>query len=178
MTVNITWALAANGADINDLNAGNVSAGSETVEQTLFVRHDGDSQINNCRIYISPKATGYTGATTSQDDYLEILGWGDALVAADFGGLQFNFDSNGGFPASAYGTVTTKDPTNGKTVRTGVGNTVLNGIQLPSATGISVNGIIKATEESSFRLKFKVPTSEGVTGNRQVDLKLRYTFTS
>lgn len=178
MSIAITWATSAGGSDINDLDTGNSSAGSNTTEQALYISHNGNNAIQNAKLFIAAKATGYAGAATAEDDYNELLFWGDSTDANVFGGLQLNLDSDGGFPASAYGTVSSKDPTGGKTIRTGVGDTVNNGIILPTTTGIAVAGTIQPTEEAALELRFLVPVSEGTTGKREVDLKLRYQYTS
>ena len=180
MPVSITWSEINGGVGISSLSHGNGSAGSTLTAKTVYLRHSGTSQISNVRIYAAQKTGTYTGAATAAADFQEILGWGDSAIANGFGGLQFNFDAVGAFPGGSWPSVSSKSPSNGENVRTGVGDSSTNGIFLPTATGCSSVGVIPAggTPNVRFQMRFKIPTNEGSLGARQLDLRIRYTFTS
>lgn len=176
----ITWSATNGGVVIEEVDHGSGAAGSSLTASTIHIRHNGENDIRNCKIFLGEKSDTYTGDATATQDMTELLAWGDAMVAASFGGIQLNFDAEGGFPESAWGTVTNKDPTNGKTVRTGTGDSATNGLILPVVTGCSTAGQVPTGDAPNvrFQVRAKIPTSESVLGERQFDLKLRYTFTS
>ncbi len=180
MPVSITWSESNGGVGISSLSHGNGSAGSTLTAKTIYLRHSGVNQISNVRIYAAQKAATYTGAATAAADFNEIISWGDSNIANGFGGLQFNFNATGGFPGASWPSVSSKSPSNGENIRTGVGDTNTNGVFLPTATGCPSVGVIPAggSPNVRFQLRFKIPTNEGTLGARQIDLRIRYTFTS
>lgn len=180
MAVNIVFSTTNGGSSITTLSHGNSSPGSNTTAQTLYIRHDGTNPITNCKLYMAQKSGAYSGAATAAQDFTELLGWGDGNLSTNYGGMLFNFNAIGSFPGGNWPVYNNKTPTSGNTVRTGVGDSTTNAISIPSATGAPSVGVIPqgSTPNVRFQVRFKVPNSEGTLGNRQVDLRLRYTYTS
>ncbi len=178
--VNITWSITNGGSSITTLSHGNGAAGSNLTAQTIYIRHNGNNPITNCKVYLAQKSGAYTGAATAAADYNEMLEWGNANLVTTFGGLQFNFNAVGAFPNGSWGTYDSKSKTNGEHVRTGVGDSIANAIALPTATGATSVGLIEAgsTPNVRFQARYKIPSAEGTLGARQMDLRLRYTYTS
>jgi len=184
MTVSITWSLTNGGAAVGEpVNLGSVGAGSTATAQQLFISHDGVSSITGCRLYLAEYSGSYTGGATAAADYSEIVSWGDEAAEADFGGLQINMDTQGGF-ASSWPTYGDKTPSHGKSqhVRTGVADTFSNGVILITDMNAWMlsPGVIPAsmTTWPSFQIRSITPTNEGTSGARQFDLRLRFTYTS
>lgn len=178
--VNITWSTTNGGSGISNLSHGNGAAGANLTAQTVYIRHSGSNPITNAKLYLAQKSGTYSGAATASADYTEILGWGDGNLSTNYGGLQFNFNATGSFPGASWPVYNAKNPTNGASVRTGVGDSIANAIALPSATGATNVGEIPAGSSPNvrFQMRFRIPNNEGTLGARQVDLRLRYTYTS
>jgi len=181
MAVTISWTdgVGTDLADPVDLTSG--VAGDNTPVSGIYVRHNGTNPIKNARYYISPVTSGYAGAATAQEDYDEMLAWGDSVVSGDYGGVQVNMDVSDGSPG-AWPTVSGKDPDSSYTVRTGFGDSAANGLMLSpnmstemSAAGIVPGGI---TNWPLYQIRVRVPTNEGDTGLRHVSQKLQFTYTS
>lgn len=185
MAVSITWSLTANGASITSVDHGSAELGQNTSEATLFLRHNGSRKISNCALFIAPKTSGYTGDFNANTDHAEIISWGDANVAGDFGGVQINMDAEGGFSGgSTWGmSESQKTSTDGLkfTIRTGVGDSLANAVTLSEKTSVSVptNGEIPpGVTTASFKTRVKIPSNESVGGFREYSLFLKYSYTS
>lgn len=179
MAVNISWkdSAAAGASDLSDpLDHGSKNNGQTTDVETLYVRHDGDNEITDCKFYLTAFTGTYDGASSASADFSEILGWGDGTTAASFGGVLLSMDSST-FPTGPAD----KSGTDYETFRTGVGDSAANGISLTTSMGAAITslGVMAASDNNaSFQLKIQIPTDEDTAGKRQFDLKLRYTFTS
>lgn len=178
MSVTLTWSQDNGGGAISSVYHGSGSASETLTEKLLFIRHNGISPITQCKFYLAP----YAGIPTT--DYTEILGWGDAETAADFGGLLLNMNANGGFPSHHWPTYDDKyDGTGNKynVFRTGVGDTSDNGILLPVTMGlIGSAGVLQAGDAPnvSFKCKIQIPSTVSVTGTRRFDHRLKFSYTS
>ena len=181
MAVNITWSLSNGGPAIADpLDHGETAAGSTTTAQTVFIEHDGENQIIGCGFYISQKSGTYNGNFSPSSDISESLQWGNATEDNEFGGFQVNMNATGGFPGSSWPVWNDKTPSGGSAFFSGIGDSAENKIVLPVTMGLSNAGVITAGDspDISFQCRFQIPTNEQNTGIRQIDQKLRFTFTS
>jgi hypothetical protein len=180
MAVNIIWSLTNGGASVTATDHGSVAAGAATSAKTLYLRHDGLNPIIGARIYLKPFVGTYTGELNPAQDFAEVVSWGDAVTAATFGGFLINMNATGSFPVAAWPTWSSKSPTGGAVVRTGVGNSSANAITLSVNTGCSSAGVIPVGNSPNVRFQCKVvvPTAESTVGARAVDMSLLYTYTS
>lgn len=178
--VNLTFSSTNGGPSISSLSHGNGSAGGTIAAQAVYIRHDGSNSITNCRIYIAQKSGSYTGGATAAQDYQEMLDWGDGSDAAHYGGLQLNFNNAGSFPDGDWPVQSNKTPTKGDTVRTGRGDFLDTAIIIPVAAGCPSTGVVPAGSAPgvAFKCRFVIPPNETTLGNRQIDFKVRYTYTS
>jgi hypothetical protein len=159
-------------------------AGDKTTVKTVYISLSGaNNPVNNLRFYLDAKSGVYSGSKTAADDKIEIIGWGDGLTEAAFGGVQFNFNAISGFPSSSWGVYTDKSPTGGSTIRSGVGDSAANGILLPTTT--SVTGLVSpagrvpvTAGDIAFQMRIKVPSSVTTLGTRQFDIKTVFSYTS
>lgn len=180
MSISVTFSSTSGGLAISEpLSHGSKGAGNSTTAQTIFLRHDGNNPITNCKLYIKQKSGSYTGARTAAQDLALLLAWGDVSTEVGFGGLQFNFDAAGSFPAGSWGTYSDKDPSNGYTARTGVADSAANGLLIPTAAGVSSPGVvvIGTTPGVSFQVRLKIPSGAGL-GIVQFDLGLSFDYVS
>lgn len=191
MAVNISWGSAQGGSqyDAAAVDHGSGSNGDLLGAEVIWLSHDGVNPITSCKFYLGEFTGTYTGGATPSADLAEMLAWGDGLAdggpaeASEFGGFWLNMDATNTFDAV--------DPTYGGgeggvndlsvALRTGVGDSPANGVNLHvnmgaavTATGVIANG----DTDASFQVQMKVPTDESVTGIRQLDQKLRFTYTS
>jgi hypothetical protein len=180
MPVAITWSATQGGGALSEpRNHGSAAAGNTLAAQQIYLWHDGDNQITNCRFYISQYSGSYTGGASAAADFTELLAWGDGATLAAFGGFQVNMDKVGAFPSGAWPTFSSKQPSNGSAFYTGVGNLVDNAILLPTAMGLTSPGVLQTgTPDVAFQCRVHIPSAEGTLGIRQFDQKLRYTYTS
>lgn len=171
MSVNITWSSTNGGAAITEpLDHGSAAAGNILSDQEIFIRHDATNPITNCRFYLT---------STVPADLAEILSWGDASIADDFGGIQINMDAITSYPT--WSTVGTKSGTHYNVFRTGVGDSADNGILLTANSGLTGSaGTLQAGSSPNvrFKLRVQIPTNEDTTGARVFAQKMRFTFTS
>jgi hypothetical protein len=175
MSVNITWSSSNGGTAITSLAHGEAAPGNYPTTQEIFIRHDGVSQISQCKFYLV--GSGSNAAI----DLAEILNWGDGEASSSFGGLLLNMNANGGFPSSDWPTYGDKNGTNYNVFRTGVGDSATNGILLSTEMGLSGSAGTIQTGSSpgvSFQCRIQIPSSEATTGARQFDQQMRFTFTS
>jgi hypothetical protein len=185
MAVSITWSLTDNGAAETLIDHGNAANGENTTATQIYIRHDGTNEITNCAFYFAEKSGSYTGSLNAVADYAEMLAWGDAGVADDWGGIQVNMDAEGGFSGGATWGMSESQKTSADgykfTARTGVGDGSANGVTLSEkmSASMSVDGTIpNAITNTTFQLRIKIPTNEDTAGVRQFDQVLKYTFTS
>lgn len=188
MAVVITWSLTDGGAAISDpLDHGTDAAGVTLTEQEIYLRHDGANPIIGCKFYLAEKSGIYSGSASPSDDLAEILSWGDGLAAggpaeaSEFGGFQFNMDAINAYAAS-WPTFGLEGGVGDVAVvcRTGIGDNTDNGIVLHTSMGLASSGTIQtgSTPNIRFKMRIQLPADESVTGDREVDQKLRFTFTS
>jgi len=160
MVVSITWALVSNGNSILDCDWGSISSGDVSdcnKGDGLYLRHDGENEINNCGFYIRPVQEGYSGTNSPLDDYQELLNWGSQDQ-----GLLISFDNSVWTPHI-----------------NGAGSDANLPIEFPLR-------IIESGHEAHFWLQLDVPISVEVgsatvsveAGIRQFDHMFRYSYTS
>lgn len=183
--VSIIWSTTNGGPSLDEpLNHGNNSISNTLGPTTIFIRHTGNNPITGCAFYMRTFAGTYSGDALPIDDFNELIGWGNAGLAADFGGFQINQNAVSAFPSISWPTLANKTTVDGLgfTFRTGVGNTVSNAVALKkesySATG--TDGQIPTGTAPNVRIQARilVPTSETVPGVRQFESILKFTFTS
>jgi len=180
MAVNITWKSPPAGTTVTSVDHGSGGNGSTLTAVEVGVSHDGSNPITNCKFYIGQKSGVYSGGFSAVADLAELLSWGDASVAADFGGFQINMNQVASYPTANWPTETTKQPSYGSAVYTGVGDSAANGILLKTTmdSTMTMDGIIPASVEAKFKCRIHIPTNAINPGIRQFDQKLRYTYTS
>jgi hypothetical protein len=179
----ITWSLENNDIGYSELSAsGLASNGENTSVTTIFLRHDSATDLTACKLYFVPKTGTYTGDATAADDFSELLAWGDDTDASDFGGIQVNFDAvgvwSGGATWDMSESVKTSPDGLKYTIRTGVGDSLANGISLPvemSSSMTTLGELPAGVTDIRFQIRVKVPSSEGSTGTRQFSPVLSYT---
>jgi hypothetical protein len=180
MSVSIIWSLTNGGSAIsNYVDHGDLSNGSSSSGQEIFVRHDGTAKITDVAFYIREYSGTYNGDATSSNDFTEIIAWGDAATAAAFGGVMINWDATGGY-AAAWPTYNDKEPGSSNVHRTGVGDSLDYAITLPTSTGAATAGeiISSAAPNVRFKMRIDVPTDEDTVGVRLFDQVCTYTYTS
>lgn len=174
MAIDIIWS-STNGGDAltQPIDHGGAKNGDVLGAQTVYVRHNGDLQIIDCKFYASP-TPGFPS------DFSEIIGWGDGTTQGSFGGLQINMNAVGGFPNVSWPIYTNKQPSSGSAFFTGTGDSEDNAIGLSVNMGLSNDGVIQPGDSPDvrFKVRFEIPQVEGTTGTRKITQRLRYTFTS
>lgn len=181
MSVNIKWALSNGGTIISgNVAHGAAGAGTTLSPKTLFISHDGTNSITGCKLYLAPKSGSYTGSANPTADFNELLDWGNQVSSTRFGGVQVNMDALGGFPNTSWGTNSAKDQNNGYSFRSAVGDSSSTALLLKSSMNLPGIGVIPAgtSPNISLQIRVKIPSTLAVTGTRQFDLKLRYTYTN
>lgn len=182
MSVSITWSLSDDGSAITSLDHGSGSNGDLMTATEIFVRHDGSYQITNCKFWLDSYSSSYTGGASAVADLAEVLGWADTSVTDDFGGLFVSMDKENNYPT--WPTAGTPSGTGYSCFRSGlspIGTTAANGVVLSElmSASMATNGQIpSAVTDASFKCRIKIPTNEDTTGIRQLDTKLRFTYTS
>jgi hypothetical protein len=181
MAINITWSTTNGGASVSDgFDNGDAANGSSSVVQEVFIRHDGLNSITDVGMFIRALTGTYSGGATPAEDLSELLGWGDAVLAADFGGFQVNLDAVGSYPGAAWPVAATPTPTNGSVHKTGVGDSASNAIEVITEMGCSVDGEIQTGSAPNVRFscRVEIPSSETTSGIREWDQCLSYNYTS
>lgn len=170
MAVTVKWSSTNGGAAITSLDHGSASAGSTLPTQEIFLEHDGLNALSQCSFYLGGDPT----------DLAEVIEWGDATAADDFGGFQINMNAINNYPN--WTSFADKSPAgaDSHTFRTNFGDVYTNGITLAKDMGLVNDGLIQAGSAPNvrFQLRIAIPTNEGTTGARTVQQKLRFTFTS
>lgn len=172
MAVTLTWSSTNGGTAITSLNHGSGAAGSILTANEIFIRHNGLNSLSQCSFYLAGDPT----------DLAEVIEWGDAAAANDFGGFEINMRAITATQYDNWPTYSDKSPSglDTHTFRTGFGDTTGNGITLAKNAGAINDGLLQAGSSPNvrFQMRVVVPTSEGTTGARTVSQKLRFTFTS
>lgn len=181
--VNVIWSLSNGGSSITStINHGNVSNGQKTSVQTIYIRHDGSSQITDVGFYIRQFSGTYSGQRTPVSDINEILSWGNQTLESAFGGFQINMNAVDGFPLSSWSLYNSKEPDSGKgnVFRSGIGDSEGNAIELKSSSGSVADSTIQSGNAPNvrFQIRIEVPSDETDLGIRQFDQIVRYNFTS
>lgn len=99
MAVSITFSQTSLGlAQATPVDQGSIAPGAAATATNLYIRHNGAAAITACAVYIQPYAGGaYSGSGTPNDDFQELLCWGDALPASSSGsGVYVNINATGG----------------------------------------------------------------------------------
>jgi hypothetical protein len=173
MTVSIIYSASPGGTPYSlPESAGTLSPGDQSSAIETYISHDGSTKIENCSIYVLPYSAGvYLGASSAQDDYDLIIGWGDASQpATSGGGLYVNMNHSGGFPTSSW-----------QVFYTGSGDSLANAFSLPAtaiSSGAAVAGEIAAGGEAHLRWRLDIPAAYGGTGIGYIDTLMYYTTTS
>ena len=186
MTVIVTWSSTNGGSSLNnDLDHGGAGNNAETPVETIYLRHNGNNSITDCKLLISSINERYDGDFTAVGDLEEVIGWGDAAVAASFGGLFLNLNATGGFPAASWPTFAVKSVTSGVKVvgavcRTGVGDLASTGLSLITEMGCTIDGELQSGTAPNvrFQSKFFFPQDEDTEGERHIKQVLAYDYTS
>ncbi len=189
MPVSITFSTTENGSQVAESLGGGgtgVDHGTDTngtilAQRELWIRHDGTNPITNVGFYIAEYSGAYGGGASAALDIAEILAYGDGATANAFGGFEINMNGGDSNPGD-WPTFSAKQPTNGSAFFSGVGDTAINKIALVTTMGAAVTGIgvlagASATDAQFFS-RIGIPTDEDTVGIRQLDQRLRYTFTS
>lgn len=179
----ITWSETNEGGAISEpLDHGIKENGQTTDVKNIYIRHDATNQLSNCKFWIGEYSGTYSGGASAAADLAELLGWGDAASADDFGGCFLQMDAQGGFPT--WPTLGDKNATTYGVFRSGVGDDPSTGITLSQymSTVMTQDGVIPGDGSHDpnprFQMKVQIPTNESTAGVRQFDQKLRFTYTS
>jgi hypothetical protein len=172
MTVSLIVATASQDSAISlPVEVGTYSPGAQSSVIDIYLRHDGTAAITNCKFYVLPYVGVYLGTKTAQDDYDDLLSWGDdSYPAISGGGLFINTNCSGGFPSGDY-----------VAIRTGYGDSLGTAISLPAAAinlGTAVAGEIQPSGEAHLRFRFDIPAGETDTGTFYIDCLLSFSSSS
>jgi hypothetical protein len=184
MSLVITWSTTDGGFPIAEpvVHGTGVPQGGVTPGQILYLRHNGLNPITNAGLFLKLYSDTYVGSFTASEDFGELIDWGNAALATDWGGLMLNQNAIAAFPGTSDPTFANKDSLDGTgfNVRTGVGDDVTNPIIIKQESGATVDGEIAAGLTPNVRIKFfiRVPLSEDMLGVRLFDIAMQYTFTS
>jgi hypothetical protein len=157
MSVNITWSLTDGGADIVDpLDHGSAAPGN-TLESDLYISHDGDNAIKNCKFFLQEYSGTYTGSDSAANDLSTILGFGDSTTATKFGGFMINQDATGSF-AGTWPTYDDHDQSYASVMRNNMGDSLANGVTLISrcSSGMVTDGVIPASCSPTPHIKTRI----------------------
>jgi len=188
MTVSITVSGESGGNPIEEVtDSGELSAGSASDAIDLYVRHDSAVwQITDCGFYlVRYVGTNYTGADTPDQDYADIIGWGDDTIALDpdahgvsedpdYGGFYLNMNHSGGFPTADW-----------HPFRTGHGDSSQNAVVLSqdaiNDTGSGwtpADGEIPFQGEAHIKVRWDIPQNVEDAGKLLIQLVMTYSYTS
>jgi hypothetical protein len=189
MTVEITWRDADDGDPITDkLDHGSVNNGAESTGKIIWIRHNKDNPLTDVALYIRQCSSTYSGNFSALSDFMELLSWGDADEADDFGGFLINFlaEPDSAFPIEGWATVAEKFPLGPDGIQcggfvhcTGTGDSADNAVLLPTTTYASAEGVLQnGITNVRFKTKVIIPTNEKDIGYRQWDQILRFNYTT
>jgi len=176
----IIWSLTNAGPAITEeYDHGSATNGASTPSKEFYLRHTYLNPITNASLFTRLVTGTYGGAKNAQDDYDEIVGWGDETDVDDFGGLAVNMDALGSY-ATAWPSYLVPTATEAYMVATGRGDSELNARVLTTQTGCPTEGQVLngGSPNVRFKVRFDIPNNEGVLGIRQVEQVLRYDYTS
>lgn len=178
MATSVTFSSATGGlAYSTPLDEGSIAPGGAATAQPIYIRHNGSDPITDCKVYIQPYAGGaYAGTSTPQDDYEELLCWGDNSPSSTSGsGVYVSVDHLGGVGTFANATTTR-------------GSSASNAIALTEDsidTGTPAgDGVIPDGAEAKVFVRVDVPTTVSCGGGpsvapdaglRQFDFVMDYT---
>jgi hypothetical protein len=175
MTVNITISGTSGSdslADSVDLGT-DIDPGNDTNIQDLFVRHDATvNPITDCAWYsYRYTASGYLG-DDPDDDFTEIMGWGDAAT----GGFTINQTIPVGWTTGTQFNVL-----NDQVFKNGYGdinNQLIldqNSINIGTPAG---DGVIPLSGEAHVQVRCQIPAAVTSAGYRGIQLVFVYSATS
>ena len=161
-------------------NLGNAANAQKTTASVLYLRHDASNALTNVGFYLDEFSGTYTGGATAESDLSEVQAWGDATVANNFGGIQCNQDALGAFPEESWPLYNSHTRNYGVVCNTSQGSSTTNAVELSTRTGAQAAGELQAGGSPNVRLQLRaeVPNAEDKVGVRQIDLVMRYTYTS
>ena len=181
MAVTIRWDSDNTGSAVEQPSAhSDTAAGGDSADQTIYLSHDGTTEIQDCALYLAPKSGAYTGDASALEDFEELLSWGDETLEDDFGGVMVNMNATGSW-SDGWAAWNAKDPTYGFVCRTSVADTESNAQTLLEQTGADSDGVLQEGGVGinvRFQVRVRIPTNETNLGKRQFDLVLSYTETS
>lgn len=181
MAVTLIFSSTNGGASITSpLDHGDSANGATTTAEEIFLRHDGANNITNVGLYLRAYSGSYTGTATATGDFAEIISWADQTTTAGFGGVHINWLATSSYPTSAWPVYTSKSPTGGVAIRSGIGDSSTTLITLPTTTGATSAGVIptSAAPNVRFKMRIEVPDNEDTVGTRLFDMVVQYTYTS
>lgn len=163
MTVNIIVSGTSFGNPLGDTNdiGTDISPGSDTSTQDLYISHDAEiSAITGCAMYITEyTGSNYLGSSTA-DDLVELLGWGDG---GD--GIQLSQDQGSSWTTIKNGT---GDIDNEITL-------AISAVTTGTPAGV---GQIPVGGEAHLQVKVTVPSPSGGAGYRAFSMVFEYSATS
>lgn len=169
MAVSVTFSRVSGGQAIADIlegsnsgiNHGNVANGSETHPEDIYITHDGNNEITDCKFYCNEFSGTYDGGQTPALDFDEIVFWGDTNSSKGFL-IDVNHDD-----IYEYN------------LKTGQMNEEASAVSLDDlSAGGSNPDDIGVGGEAHIKLKIAVPYSESSPGVRQLDFFMKYSYTS
>ena len=173
MTVNITTSGESGGDSLSDtVDLDEVTPGDDTDFQDVFISHDAIiAAITDCKLYVTRYAgSNYLGSDADQD-YTDIMGWGDA----ETGGIKLSMS-----PPPSW-TVGTEFPSGWHDIKNLYGD-VNSQLPLPEEAviiGEAANpGEIPVGGEAHIQVKVAVPASPGSAGYKAFSLVFAYSATS
>lgn len=187
MTVSIISSPTLGGAQYSDslqgggtgANFGSSEAGTTPSVKSIYVRHDGVSQISNLAIYLKAYSATYGGEYSASADVVKVFEQG--LQSAGFQ-IDMNWS---GVPFASFITMTTAL---GGSIDTAIeipvtailhnsGGTALQpSAPLQGELGAAGNSVLGNTV--LLKCRWLVPTGEPAPGRRQIDLAYLYNFTT
>lgn len=173
MATSITFSTTSLGtAQAVPVDQGSIAPGGAAGAQVLYIRHNGAENITDCAVYIQPYAGGaYVGSSTPNDDFDELLCWGDALPSSTSGnGCYIN--TNGAWK-------------NATSLRASSETNAIDLVEADIFTGTpDGDGVIPPSAQARVYVRVDVPATVSCDGGpaiapsaglRQFDFVLRYT---
>jgi hypothetical protein len=169
MAVSVTFSRVSSGQAIADvlkgtnsgINHGNVANGQETYPEDIYISHDGNNEITDCKFYFQEFTGTYEGAQTAALDFDELVAWGDADSSE---GMLIDVDHDSVYEYN---------------LRTAQMDEEANAVALDDSSAGGTNpDDIGVSGEAHIKLKIAVPSDESIPGIRQVDFLMKYSYTS
>ena len=179
MTVSIIISGSSGGNQVSEvIDSGTVDPGDSSSVIDFYIRHDAENNpITDCGLYLAQYVgDDYTGVNGADNDYIEVLSWGDTSgpSSTEGEGLYFNQNHSGGFPTGSW-----------SPFRSSYGSDPNNAIQLLQTainnTGIGwtpTDGEIPVSGEAHIKCRWDVPLTASSAGARFVLLVMAYSYTS